>query len=174
MTKTSTSSRRTDKYAKNDLVLKMGWDLDLVLAEVKRQKFLVRRLGTTKTSARWTALAERYARDKAYSFQFWDVLDDAVSFTKENGWLPIKEFISPLEDVFLFFEHDDENESLLFRHGAELAEVLIETGIRDFYLSDRDSGFLICYNDHDAIIADGIARDWLFQIRNRHVQPNSF
>lgn len=139
----------------------MGIDFNLINAEAEKANAAVVVLSEEETLAKWRAIAERYGRDKKYSFQFWDELDDPGILCIENGWGIIKDFIAPLEHAYLFFELADEKKAFFFKHGNELADVLIESGCRDFYLLDEGMNFLICYNDHDAILAEGTAKAWL-------------
>lgn len=144
----------------------MGMDFNLVSTEIRKANVAATVLGTEETLTKWKAIAEKFGRSKSYSFQFWDELNDPSILFIESGWGFIKKMISPLENLYLFFELEDEKTAFLFEHGKELADVLIEVGCRDFYLLDEDMNFLICYSDHDVIFAEGAAKSWLNVGRN--------
>jgi len=91
----------------------MGIDFNLVNAEIEKANAGITVLSEGETLAKWRAIAERYGRNKKYSFQFWDELDDPGVLCIENGWEIIKEFIAPLENIYLLFELEDEK-SVLF------------------------------------------------------------
>ncbi len=139
----------------------MGMDFNLVSDEISRLGAEVARLGEEQTRSKWKEIAERYGRDKVYAFQFWDELIDPEILSADNGWFIIKEFVEKKSDIYLFFELADSSQAFLFRSGEELADVLIESGCRDFYLLDEEATFLICYNDSDVVLADGAAKEWL-------------
>lgn len=143
----------------------MGMDFNLVNAEIEKANATVTILSEEETRAKWLAIAEQYGRNKKYSFQFWDELDDPGILCIENGWSVIKDFIVSLKHIYFFFELEDEKKAFLFKHGNELADVLIESGCRDFYLLDESMHFLICYSDHGAILAEGTAKLWLSKIQ---------
>ena len=143
----------------------MGMDFNLVNVEIKKANAAITVLSEEETLVKWRAIAERYGGNKKYSFQFWDELDDPGVLCIENGWEIIAGFIAPLKNICLLFELEDEKKSFFFKYGNELSEVLVESGIRDFYLCDEHMDFLICYNDHDIIVADGLAKTWLRSLR---------
>lgn len=145
----------------------MGVDFNLVSEEARRSSATLSVLGEEETLEKWKEISELYGRDKKYSFQFWDELDDPATLHTENGWVLIKGLIAPLQDVYLFFELEDEKNAFIFKYGSELADVLIETGCRDFYLLGPGMNYLLCYNDHDYVLADGIAKAWLSQLQKR-------
>ncbi len=91
----------------------------------------------------------------------WDELNDPSVLCVDNGWEVIGNFIAPLVNLYLFFELDDEKNAFCFKRGDELAKVLIESGCRDFYLLDENMTFLICYNDSNVILTEGVAKTWL-------------
>lgn len=153
----------TDRSKKKQ-ASKMGIDFSLVDEEARKANAVIKILDEKNTLEKWKIISELYGLDKKYSFQFWDELDEPATLHAENGWAIIKSLIAPLSDVYLFFELEDEKKAFVFESGNELADVLIETGCRDFYLLGPDMDYLLCYNDHDTILADGIAKSWLYNI----------
>lgn len=143
----------------------MGIDFNLVSVEIAIFGAAVTVLGEEETRRKWKEIAERYGRDKVYAFQFWDELKDPEVLCIENGWVVVKEFVKQKSDIYLFFELADESRAFLFRSGEQLADVLIESGCRDFYLVDELATFLISYNDSDSILAEGTAKEWLSHLK---------
>lgn len=57
-----------------------------------------------------------------------------------------------------------------FTHRRDIVAVLAECTGFEFYLTDVEATFLLCFNHHDVLIAAGDARPWLLTCaqRGRH------
>ena len=90
----------------------------------------------------------------------WEEIIDYVSFNNKDAWQWINDFIGDWE-VILFFNSADEKKSFVFKNGEDLVSVLGETYGFEFYITNKDLTYLMCFNHHDILIASGIAKEWL-------------
>ena len=70
------------------------------------------------------------------------------------------DFLDSSEAV-IFFNWSDERAVFLLPQGSPLVPILEETYLAEFYLTDREGNFVLCYNHHSYLIAVGTARDWV-------------
>ncbi len=87
-------------------------------------------------------------------------INDYVSVCDSNGWQWINEFVGKEESI-MFFNESDEKKSFVFKDGADLTTVLSETYGFEFYVTNKQTSFLIAFNNHDYLIACGTAKKWL-------------
>jgi hypothetical protein len=146
----------------------MGIDFNLVNNEIEKLNTTATTLNQAQTSTKWKEIIARYGDTEKPVSQFWDCLKNPTMSYDEQGWYTIKEFIMAAENIFLMFDPADEKKSFVFENGNALAEVLIESGCRDFYLVDDAISFLLCYNDHNIVLAAGTAKPWLAQTALEH------
>ena len=90
----------------------------------------------------------------------WEEIIDCVSVNNKDAWQWINDFIGDWE-VILFFNSADEKKSFVFKNGEDLVSVLGETYGFEFYITNKDLTYLMCFNHHDILIASGIAKEWL-------------
>lgn len=79
------------------------------------------------------------------------------------GWSYIESFVKNNECI-MFFNQNDEKEMFLIRCGKDLNYILGETWGYEFYITDRECSYLICFNHHDVLFGCGKAEKWLKNI----------
>jgi hypothetical protein len=90
----------------------------------------------------------------------WEVLADCASVQDAGGWEWISEFVGARSCVLLF-DRDEEVEMFHVPSGASLDALLRNTCGFEFYVTDMDASYLICFNHHDVLVCCGSAREWL-------------
>lgn len=92
----------------------------------------------------------------------WEDVRGATAVQNPEAWRWIADFFSGrAEPVIIFFNPADEPAMFAFRHGAQVVPVLEETPAFEFYLTDAEATYLLCFNHHDFLIAAGTAAQWL-------------
>ena len=64
----------------------------------------------------------------------------------------------------LFFNKSDEKSMFLINSGNDLDFILSETYGFEFYVTDLDCSYLLCFNHHDILYGCGAAYDWVKHI----------
>ena len=67
----------------------------------------------------------------------------------------------------LLFDLDEEDEMLHVPSGASLDQLLHRTSGFEFYVTDLEGTYLICFNHHDFLVCCGSAKAWLEQREQR-------
>ncbi|MFD1428307.1 DUF6756 family protein [Kroppenstedtia sanguinis] len=93
---------------------------------------------------------------------FWeDLLPPRVSVLNEEAWSWVEEFVDHSK-VILFFNDEREDYGFYLFSGSDLVEVLSETNEDEFYLTDPELSYLLCFNHHDHLLSSGEAvSEWL-------------
>ncbi|EGK09931.1 hypothetical protein HMPREF9374_2734 [Desmospora sp. 8437] len=64
--------------------------------------------------------------------------------------------------VILFFNDEREDYGFYLFSGSDLVEILEETNEDEFYLTDPEVSYLLCFNHHDHLLSSGAAvSEWL-------------
>ena len=92
----------------------------------------------------------------------WERLTTGASLQDEQGWAIPSAFIGE-SPCLLSFEPRLDNTVLEFARGADLEIVLAECSGFVFYVCDSAMTYVMCFNDHDYVIAVGSAKPWLEQ-----------
>jgi hypothetical protein len=61
----------------------------------------------------------------------------------------------------LLFDAGEEQEMFAVPSGRALNQLLANSPGFEFYVTDREVSYLICFNHHDVLICWGNAKDWL-------------
>lgn len=104
-------------------------------------------------------IKKKYTTENGYIY-LWEEMIDYYSVNNKEAWQWINEFIGDSETI-MFFNNSDERKSFIFKNGDDLVSVLSETYGYEFYITNKDLTYLICFNHHDVLIASGTAKQWL-------------
>lgn len=104
-------------------------------------------------------LAEKYGRSKA-GWPLWDGPSDDPSLQEEAAWRLVADFVGDSACIVLW-ERRTEEQALQFERGRDLVRVLEGVHRTEFYVTDHITSFLLCFNDHDCLVAAGRAAPWL-------------
>jgi hypothetical protein len=92
----------------------------------------------------------------------WDGPNDFASVQDELAWRWIGDWIEN-ESCVLLWDPANERRALRFAKGRGVVSLLEEVYGTEFYVTDEDMTYMICFNHHDCLISAGRARSWLQQ-----------
>jgi hypothetical protein len=93
----------------------------------------------------------------------WETVSDCASVQSPDGWRWISRFVGS-QACILLFDVDEEVEMFHIPSGGALESLLTNTYGFEFYVTDVDANYLICFNHHDMLICCGSARVWLEEL----------
>jgi hypothetical protein len=116
-------------------------------------------LSTQHYQALYQAVLDKFALgvDK---FPLWENLNDSESLKEKDGWLLISDFVGN-EEVVLFLDNRTEKFAITLNGSKDLNKLLSNTFHFVFYITNINVDYLLCFNEHDFIIASGKAKLWL-------------
>lgn len=112
------------------------------------------------------ALRDRVLRGYAPTVERWP-LWECIGFTfSAQGadlWRQIGSFVDKRR-CYLFLEPKDGIRVVELDSGQALTDILASTFGFEFYISDAEGTYLICFNHHDIIMGAGVAGDWISKL----------
>lgn len=100
-------------------------------------------------------------------FPLWERLISDTATSDVISWSDLDKFILNNE-VVIFFNDRDERKMYKFTSGKEVVFVLSELFYIEFYLTDINTNYLICFNHHDVLFGNGIAKLWIEEFTNKN------
>lgn len=98
--------------------------------------------------------------DSNRHYALWENLKQPFGIREPHSWEWIDEFLQG-QDFYFFFEEDNDNKVYNVLKNQSLTRLLSEMPIKVFYITNTKKDFLLCYNDHEYLIAEGTAESWL-------------
>lgn len=136
-----------------------------ILDEAKRQQIFALSLPRQIAQTIRQDVERKYGGSRR-EWPLWDQENDDPSIQEENAWELVAEFIGDAPCVILW-EPRTESQLIEFLSGQDLVRVLRECHRTEFYITDRDSSYLLCFNHHDFLIGSGRAAPWLLEVSKR-------
>lgn len=100
------------------------------------------------------------------SAYFWETIKDKSSVQNKEAWSWIGDFIKEKPAIMLFA--DSKNDAgVEFEKGGCIVKTLWECTGFEFYLTNRETDYLICFNHHDFLIGVGEAQDWVKEQKSK-------
>lgn len=94
----------------------------------------------------------------------WESFKDYAYYQNSNAWSLIKDYVKENKCIMFFNKSDDRN-GFLISNGAELQKILEESFGFEFYITDENLSYLICFNHHDILYGLGKAKDWIKEVK---------
>ena len=94
----------------------------------------------------------------------WEKLRYFDSIIDKDGWSYINEFVSD-NACIMFFNEFDEKKMFKIKNGNDLYFLLSETSGFEFYITDSNYSYLICFNHHDILYGCGKASYWVDKLK---------
>lgn len=91
-------------------------------------------------------------------------LKDFSVINSKDGWSYIKDFIKD-SCCLMFFNSIDDKTVLGINNGMDLYKILYETYGFEFYITNAETQYLICYNHHDCLLGSGTAKEWVNELK---------
>jgi len=116
-------------------------------------------------------LAERFSTEPEFPGRLsYQNLKDRQSIHDQEGWSLIEKFVGESK-VILFVNPDQEKYMWLIPSGKALTSILSETIGFPFYVTSKEADYMLCFDDHDCLIATGKAIEWIRQLRDERSLP---
>ena len=79
---------------------------------------------------------------------------------REDGWQKLCDFVGN-KSCLMFFDDMDDKSVFVLKNGQDLYTLLCEMYGFDFYITDIETEYLLCFNDHDGLLGCGKAKKWV-------------
>lgn len=126
----------------------------------------VQKLEPTEVDRILESIRRRFTAGDQDRRNLWEEFEDDLSRKCIDGWQRLCEFPEP--HPLILFQDTSEFEGFSFPASESLHRVLAESPGFEFYLTNAEAAFVICFNHHDYLIGVGTAKDWLATIPEDH------
>lgn len=106
-------------------------------------------------------LLAKFGRSKA-GWPLWDGPSEFASVQDELAWRWMGDWIKD-ESCVLLWDPASERRALRFAKGRSLVSLLEEMYGTEFYVTDNNITYMMCFDHHDYLVAAGRAKAWLEQ-----------
>lgn len=65
----------------------------------------------------------------------------------------------------MFFNKEDDKNAIIINNGTDLGIILAETSGFEFYITNKNVDYIICFNHHDCLSGCGTAKNWIADIK---------
>ncbi|MFI3231692.1 MAG: hypothetical protein R3Y29_09120 [bacterium] len=128
-----------------------------IVGEASELKINLIELSKNYTNILFEKIMVKYIEKPVGTF-VWEKIVDNFSVCDGNAWKWINEFIQNKNTIMILL---DEEASFIFQNGEDVVLLLAELYPFEFFLTDENLTYLLCYNHHDYLTASGIAKEWL-------------
>ena len=93
----------------------------------------------------------------------WEQFKECSHYQNSDAWSKIEDYVKE-NNCIMFFNKCDDEYAFLIANGVELQTILGESFGFEFYITDRDQSYVICFNHHDVLYGCGAAREWVEEL----------
>jgi hypothetical protein len=98
-------------------------------------------------------IESKYVESKDGIFM-WENLPEGISIQNEDAWLWIDKIVE-CDEIIMFFNPGNETTGFIFFSGKDIVKVLGETYHFEFYLTNKDLDYVLCFNNHNFLMVCG-------------------
>lgn len=128
--------------------------------ELKGSKIILRRLEKDERKGILELVLNKYVDVNKKGVWLWEKFVQYEALNDDKAWSYIKDFVGKNECI-IFFNQDEEKEMFICQSGDDLNYVLSETCGFEFYVTDRECSYLMCFNHHNILYGCGSAGAWI-------------
>lgn len=128
--------------------------------ELKGSNIEVKKIEPEKRVKILDSIVKKYIDINRRGIWLWEKFVQYETLSDDMAWSYIGSFVKD-NDCIMFFNQDEEKEMFLIQGGNALNYILSETYGFEFYITDKESSYLICFNHHNILYGCGIAEKWI-------------
>lgn len=105
---------------------------------------------------------QKYIKTKKGIF-LWENFERFSTLQYSAGWELLSDFVGEKE-CLMFFENGDDNTIIRIRNGSDLHSLLCEMFGFEFYITNFETEYILCFNHHDCLVGCGTAKAWIEEL----------
>lgn len=98
-----------------------------------------------------------YSQPKPF---LWEQLKEAAIIADSDGWKKLCGFVGNSKCI-MFFDDIEDKSVLVISDGKSLYKLLDDMFGFEFYITNFETNYLLCFNHHDCILGCGTAKNWI-------------
>lgn len=128
--------------------------------ELKDSKVVLKKMEMDRRNKILDLVLKKYIDFNARGIWLWEKFIHYEALNDNMAWSYIKDFVKNNECI-MFFNQEEEKEMFLIQSGDDLNYILSETYGFEFYITDKQCSYLLCFSHHNILYGCGIAEDWI-------------
>lgn len=142
----------------------MGYICNEVLAEARSLGVKIQLVPDTEMEAIRDQVYAQYSQgNRSFQTPLCDLLGKHESLHDPDGWQFVGDLVGSREAI-LFFELPSDSTGIRFPDGYSLQRTVEQCTGFVFYVTDQAATFLLCFTDHDILLAAGSMSERLKKI----------
>ena len=133
--------------------------------ELKDSKVIVKKIDMNERKEILNSILKKYINTSSKALLLWEKFIHYEALSDDIAWSYIKDFVKDNECI-IFFNQEEEKEMFLIKSGKDLNCVLSETYGFEFYITNKECSYLLCFNHHNILYGCGNAEMWIIKLRN--------
>jgi len=135
-----------------------------ILTELKDSKVIIKKLEVNERKEILDLILKKYININEKGVWLWEKFNHYEVLNDDMAWSYIKDFIEGNECI-MFFNQEEEKEMFLIQSGDDLNYILSETYGFEFYITNKQCSYLLCFNHHNILYGCGNAERWINKLR---------
>lgn len=131
--------------------------------ELKNSKVIIKKLEIEERKEILDSILKNYINICKKGNWLWEKLIHYETLNDNMAWSYIKDFVQDNECI-MFFNQEEEKEMFLIQSGDDLNYVLSETYGFEFYITNKQCSYLLCFSHHNILYGCGIAEEWIHKL----------
>lgn len=131
--------------------------------ELKNSPIKIKKLGLNEQKEVLDSVLKKYTDINKKGAWIWEKFIHYKALNDEMAWSYIKDFLKHNECV-MFFNQAEEKEMFFIQSGEDLNYILSKTYGFEFYITDKQYSYLLCFNHHNILYGCGAAEEWINRI----------
>lgn len=133
---------------------------DHICNVLKDSKVTLKKLELEERKKLLNLVQKKYIDSSKKGKWLWEKFFRCETLADDRAWSYIKDFVKDNECI-MFFNQEDEKEMFLIQSGDDLNYILSETYGFEFYITNRECAYLLCFSHHDILHGCGTAEKWI-------------
>lgn len=128
--------------------------------EIKDSKIIIEKIEIKERKEILDSILKKYINNCNTGVWLWEKFVHYEALNDDMAWSYIKDFVKD-NNCIMFFNQEEEEEMFLIQSGDDLHYVLSETYGFEFYITDRQCSYLLCFSHHNILYGCGTAEKWI-------------
>ena len=133
--------------------------------ELKGSKIIIKKIESKDRKEILDLILKKYIDINKKGVWLWEKFVHYEAVNDDMGWSYIKDFVKDNECI-MFFNQEQEQEMFLIQSGEDLNYILSVTFGFEFYITNKQCSYLLCFNHHNILYGCGIAEKWMIKLKS--------
>ena len=135
-----------------------------ICKELEGSKVIIERLELNEKEKILSLVLKKYVDFNKKGIWLWEKFIHHEALNDNMAWNYIKDFVKDKECV-IFFNQQEDKEMFLIHSGEDLNYILSETFGFEFYITNQQASYLLCFNHHNILYGCGSAEKWINNLK---------